>query len=103
MTLTETAYDIAGPEDGPPVVLIHGLGLSRAIWAGLMPALAAEHRVLSYDFPGHGQSGPATRKMSLERYAEQVRGLMDAAGMESATVIGFSLGGMINRKLATMA
>ena len=103
MTLTETAYDIAGPEDGPPVVLIHGLGLSRAIWAGLMPALAAEHRVLSYDFPGHGQSAPETRKMSLERYAEQVRGLMDAAGMESATVIGFSLGGMINRKLAMVA
>jgi pimeloyl-ACP methyl ester carboxylesterase len=97
------AFDLDGPEDGAPVVLIHGLGLSRAIWSGYLPLLAAEHRVLSYDLPGHGQSGPALEEMTLERYAVQLRGLMDHARIESATVIGFSLGGMINRKLAMTA
>ncbi|MEQ8895619.1 MAG: alpha/beta hydrolase [Roseovarius sp.] len=103
MTLTSTSYDLAGPDTGAPVVLIHGLGLSRAIWADLLPSLAAHHRVLLYDLPGHGQSAPAQEAMSLTLYARQLRALMDHVGMARATVIGFSLGGMINRALAMTA
>ncbi|MEQ8291752.1 MAG: alpha/beta hydrolase [Roseovarius sp.] len=103
MTLGTTSFDIVGPDAGAPIVLIHGLGLSREIWNEFLPRLSAEHRVLLYDLYGHGQSEPAPEKMSLEAYAVQLHRLMDQVGMESAVVIGFSLGGMINRKLAMMA
>lgn len=103
MTPTSTSFDLAGPETGAPVVLIHGLGLSRAIWADLLPELSTRHRVLLYDLPGHGRSSPAEEPMSLTLYARQLRDLMDHVGMARATVIGFSLGGMINRALAMAA
>ena len=50
-----TGYDLSGPPDAPAVVLIHGLGLTRALWADITPALA-RFRVLTYDLSGHGDS-----------------------------------------------
>ena len=50
-------YDVSG--DGPPLVLLHGSVLSRAIWRGLgyLEPLTAEHTVLRVDLRGHGSSG----------------------------------------------
>ena len=91
-----TAYEVVG--DGAPVVLIHGLGLARAMWRDHLPALAASHRVLLYDLYGHGESAPAPEPVTLSLLAQQVAGVMDHAGWDAAHVVGFSIGGMINRR-----
>ena len=94
-----TGFDLTGPADAPVLALIHGLGLARGVWDGLLPALAG-YRVLNYDLYGHGQSGPPPHEASLRVYADQLAGLMDHVGVERAAVLGFSIGGMINRRFA---
>ena len=99
-TADGTAYDLDGAEDAPVVALIHGLGLHRGMWAPYVERLARRYRVLSYDFYGHGDSGPPRATPSLTIYADQLRLLMDEIGAPSAHIVGFSLGGMINRRFA---
>ncbi len=95
-----TRYEWVGPEDGPPLVLIHGLGMNRAMWQWTVPALGEKYRVLTYDNLGHGETPPATGAPDLAMLAEQLRGVLDASGVDSAAVVGFSLGGMIARRFA---
>src|SRR2546423_1004703 len=51
-------YFVGG--NGPPLVLVHGLGGAASNWVELAPALARSHRVLALDLPGHGGSSPPT-------------------------------------------
>ena len=95
-----TGYDLHGPEDAPVVVLIHGLGLCRELWHPHLDAFSGSFRVLNYDLYGHGKSSPPPQEASLSVYARQLADLMDHLGIEKAAVIGFSIGGMINRRFA---
>ncbi len=96
-----TAYDLTGPGDAPVVALIHGLGLTRqATYAQMIPALAAGFRVLSYDLCGHGQTALPKDCPSLTVLSEQLIILMDELCIDKAALVGFSLGGMINRRVA---
>ncbi len=97
--LDGTAYDLIGPEGAPCVVLIHGLGLSRKLWEAHLPAFAG-HRVLLYDLYGHGESAPPPEAASLAVFAAQLDGLMAHVGMAQGHIVGFSIGGMINRRFA---
>lgn len=101
MTLDGTAYERHGdPSRQPAVVLIHGLGLSRRLFDPMIEAFAEHFPVLLYDLYGHGESAPPPRTATLGLYAEQIAGLMDATGVERAALVGFSIGGMINRRFA---
>ena len=93
-----TAFDVAG--DGPPVVLIHGLGLCMELWDASLPMWAEAHRAIRYDLYGHGESAPVPRTADLHLYAQQIVGLLDHLDVEQAHIVGFSIGGMINRRLA---
>ena len=95
-----TAFDLHGPDDAPAVVLIHGLGLCRHLWLPHLPVLSGRYRVVSYDLYGHGDSGPSPTTASLSVYADQIAGLLDHLGMDRAALVGFSIGGMINRRFA---
>lgn len=95
-----TAYDLTGPEGAPVVVLIHGLGLTRATWKDHVPAFADRFRVLTYDLCGHGQSALPGETPSLTVLSEQIVRLLDHLGIARAALVGFSLGGMINRRFA---
>lgn len=95
-----TAYDLSGPEHAPVLALVHGLGLSRHVWDGLLPAFQTRYRVLRYDLHGHGASAPAGRELSLAVLADQLAGLLDHLDIPACSVIGFSIGGMINRRFA---
>lgn len=95
-----TVYDLIGPDDGPVVVLIHGLGLNRGFWQWTKPALSDHYRVLSYDLAGHGQSPASSSPPSLRLFSEQLEGLMDLIAVRSASIVGFALGGMIARRAA---
>lgn len=94
-----TAYDILGPDGAPWVVLIHGLGLDRRVWDGMVDALAPRYRLLAYDLLGHGGSAKV-RVPDLTALARQTLAVMDDAGVNRAALVGFSLGGMINRRVA---
>jgi len=96
-----TAYDLTGPEAAPVVVLIHGLGLTRgSTWGEIAPVLARDYRVLAYDLLGHGETVLPEGPVSLTALSEQLVALMDELGIERAALVGFSLGGMINRRCA---
>ena len=96
--LKGTVYEIAG--EGPPVVLVHGLGMTRAMWDWQWPALTARFRVLRYDLIGHGASDPPAGEPSLDQLADQLLGLIDGLALGPCALVGFSLGGMIVRAAA---
>ncbi len=98
-SLGGTAFDIHGPLDAPVVVLIHGLGLTRAVWDLTQPSLVDGYRVVTYDLLGHGQtaSPPAP---SLEGLSQQLADLLQYLRLPCAALVGFSLGGIIARHFA---
>ena len=94
----ETAWERHG--SGPPIVLIHGFGLNRAMWQWTLPALTPHFSVLTYDLLGHGESAPPAGTPDLAMFSRQLLGLMDRCDIERVAVVGFSLGGMIARRIA---
>ena len=80
---------------GPPLVLLHGVSLTAAAWAPLLPALSG-WRALAVDLPGHGLSGPDgyRRGQVRDRARELIDDIFDALGLDEAPVVGHSLGGM---------
>lgn len=94
-----TAFEATGPEDAPTVLLIHGLGLSRRLWDQHLEAFSG-YRVLAYDLYGHGDSLPVPETASLTLFARQIAALLDHLEIAAAHIVGFSIGGMINRRFA---
>ncbi|MBV9048315.1 MAG: alpha/beta fold hydrolase [Solirubrobacterales bacterium] len=85
---------------GDPVILIHGLGDDHRAWRRVVPELALEHRVVLYDFRGHGQTQLGEADGTLTQLSGDLVSLMDALELESAMVAGFSLGGTIAMRAA---
>jgi pimeloyl-ACP methyl ester carboxylesterase len=81
--------------EGPPLLLVHGSGMTASTWAPLMPYLAG-HRLIALDLPGFGLSDVLDYGgRSLREHAvAQLTSLLDALGLERVSVIGTSLGGM---------
>ena len=79
---------------GPTIVLIHGMAGSLTTWDPVFADLARTHDVIAVDLPGHGGSSES-RDYSLGSMAGAVRDLLDALEVETATVVGHSLGGGI--------
>jgi 2-hydroxy-6-oxo-octa-2,4-dienoate hydrolase len=90
--------------DGPPVVLVHGSGpgvTGYANWRLTMPALAERFRVIAPDMVGFGYTErPAGLRCDVDTWADQVAGVLDALGLERASVVGNSFGGAIALRLA---
>ena len=93
-------YAISGA--GPPLVLVHGLGGTIENWRALAPALAARHRVLVPDLPGHGRSAPLLEARNLDPLAEAVLGVADAEKVREGVWIGHSLGGVVALRAAVL-
>ena len=91
---------MTGAEEAPVIALIHGLGLCRRLWDDHLPALEGRYRVLNYDLYGHGESAPPPETASLAVYAQQLVDLLDHLKIPQAAIVGFSIGGMINRRFA---
>ncbi len=93
----------AGPENGTPVLLLHGWAISAYLWRHNIAALAeAGFRVHAPDLPGHGNSDAPLAKGSytLEAIADDIAALMDALGLERAAVVAQSMAGRIGIELA---
>ena len=91
MTTTYTRVD----GEGPPLVLIHGVGLDHAMWDPVVETLAQQRQVLRYDLLGHGESDDPPGPRRLEDFAEQFLEVLDSHGIETSDVAGLSLGGLI--------
>jgi pimeloyl-ACP methyl ester carboxylesterase len=92
-----TRYFVGG--EGPPVVVVHGLGGAAVNFTLLAPLLARRHRVLIPDLPGHGKTEPLQRADDLTAYADHVAALAELEGMFPAPLIGYSMGGVIALRL----
>ncbi|KPP83085.1 MAG: alpha/beta hydrolase fold [Oceanicaulis sp. HLUCCA04] len=86
----------AGPADAPVIVLIHGFSHSLESFDGWAEALSDTYRVVRFDLPGHGVTGPhPDSAYSNEDTALQVAELLDTLAIDRAVVGGSSLGGLI--------
>jgi aminoacrylate hydrolase len=93
-------FEWHGPEDGPVLILSPGLGGSGSYWAPNLAALSGRHRVLVYDHRGTGRSGSlGDEPVSIASMAADVRGLIEALGIERPSFVGHAIGGMIGLEL----
>ena len=93
-----TAYQFIGGADRPCIVLIHGLGLTQHMWQWHKDILGRDYSLLLYDLYGHGDSKPAPQPPSLSLFSEQLYHLLQDINSPKYALVGFSLGGMINRR-----
>ncbi|MEV0690282.1 alpha/beta fold hydrolase [Streptomyces sp. NPDC050388] len=93
------AYQVSGPQDAPPLVLVHALGEDATDWDQVVPAFARSRRVYALDLRGHGRSDwPGD--YSLELMRADVLQFLDALGLNRVDLIGHSLGGIVAYLLA---
>lgn len=96
------SFDRAGPS-GRPVILLHGIGGGRAIWAGSVAALAAAgFDAIAVDLPGYGDSqGVVAGGMPV--MAAAVLATLDQLDLPQAALVGHSMGGMVAQEIAAIA
>ena len=85
--------------EGPPVLMIMGLGLSGGAWWRTVPVLSRRLRVITFDNRGVGRSRSLQHSYTTEAMADDAVSVLDAAGIDCAHVYGFSLGGMVAQQL----
>lgn len=87
--------------EGPPLLMIQGLGGHSAHWDEPFPAALAERvEVIAFDHIGTGRSGPLQGELSIPGMARDAAGVLAELGVERAHVLGLSMGGMIAEALA---
>jgi pimeloyl-ACP methyl ester carboxylesterase len=94
------AVNYAEIGEGPPVLLIHGLGGSWQNWLANMPHLAKSHRVIAVDLPGFGASPLPPWEISIPAYGRFIHDFCEKVEIGGADVIGSSLGGFVASELA---
>jgi len=89
-----------GAGEGPPLVLLHSAGDNSLDWRWVLPALARTHSVYAPDLPGSPDSARLVADYSPAFFERSVAAFLDALGIERATLVGNSLGGLIALRLA---
>jgi pimeloyl-ACP methyl ester carboxylesterase len=97
----KTAYEVAGA--GAPLLLLHGWGAERAVFAPLQQHFARHMQVWSLDFPGFGASGEPPAVWGVGEYADFVLEFCRAVGLQNPSVLGHSFGGRVAIVLASRA
>ena len=93
-------YEAVGRRSGPPVLMVQGLGTDKHGWDLQRIALAPRYRTIALDNRGAGRSDKPFGTYSLEQMADDAVSVLDHAGVESAHVIGASMGGAISQVIA---
>ena len=97
---TRIHYEVTGKPGATPVLMIQGLGASKNAWNLQRIAMATRFRIISFDNRGAGRSDKPTEPFTLEQMAEDAIAVLDAAGIETAHVVGASMGGVISQIVA---
>ena len=88
-------YEFTGPEDAPLILQFGGSTLGRQNFSAVNDAFREQFRLLSYDYTGYGRSDLPVEHYSVEGWADEAAGLLDAVGVEKALLHGTSMGGMV--------
>lgn len=92
-------YEIYG--EGKPLVLLHGSFMTiNTNYGQLIPELAKTRKVIAVEFQGHGRTADIDRPISLEALADDVAGVIRHLKMDSADILGYSLGGSVAMQVA---
>jgi (E)-2-((N-methylformamido)methylene)succinate hydrolase len=92
-TSNGTAWSRCG--NGPSIVLLHGVGMNKSVWAPEVNLLCENFDVLIYDMWGHGESDLPNRELNLTDYTKQLVDLLKELEIDSAVVAGHSMGALI--------
>jgi pimeloyl-ACP methyl ester carboxylesterase len=93
-------YAVGGA--GPPLVLVHGLGGTIENWRAVAPALAARHRVVVLDLPGHGRSSLLSEARNVDPLSRAALEIAEAEEIRGGVWIGHSLGGVVAIRAAVL-
>ncbi|BCH21488.1 alpha/beta fold hydrolase [Mesorhizobium sp. L-8-3] len=94
---------VAGDRSNPPVVLLHSLGTSAALWEAQAEILAYDHFVIRPEFRGHGLSEESRDTLTIELLADDVVAILNGMGVENFALAGVSIGGMVAQVVAANA
>lgn len=86
--------------DGPPLLLIQGLGYAVWAWERQLSAFAQRHRTVAFDNRGAGRSAKTPGPYSIDRLAEDAASIIEGRGIGRAHVLGLSMGGFVAQTLA---
>lgn len=101
VVVDDCEFNVEMAGEGTPVVLIHGLGASSALWSRVRDGILAEHQVVLFDLRGAGQTHELERReLSLATWASDLAGLLDALEIERPVLVGHSLGASIALRYA---
>jgi|WetSurMetagenome_2_1015567.scaffolds.fasta_scaffold00126_17 pimeloyl-ACP methyl ester carboxylesterase len=92
-------YETSGSGD-IPVVLVHGYGMSSAVWKKALPLFPSNYRLFAVDLKGFGRSDKPETGYSCRELAEDIGAFMDVLGLPRAVLIGHSFGGMVIQHFA---
>ena len=85
-------YEVYG--NGMPIVLLHGSFMNIPLnWAHIIPLLAANRKVIVTELQAHGRTRDIAREFSYEAMADDVSGLLKHLKLDSADILGYSMGG----------
>lgn len=96
----EIYYEVYGPPAAPPLVLIGGWASYRWIWFRQVPTFKEKYRVVVFDNRGAGKSSKPDYPYTIEMMAADTIGLMDALDIQTAHILGISMGGLIAQQIA---
>lgn len=95
-----TRVATAGPEDGQPVILLHGTGGHWETFAPTIPALSDQYRCIAVDMIGNGFTDKPDYDYEIQVYVRHILGIMKQLHVERAHFIGMSLGAWVSAKIA---
>jgi pimeloyl-ACP methyl ester carboxylesterase len=100
----QTHVLVAGPQEAPPVVVLHGNNMNAATMGDVISALADTYRIYALDIIGMPGKSAGTRLPHTDRsYAQWLLEALDQLGVQQAAFIGLSFGGWIMLNLAALA
>jgi len=94
---------VLGRPEGPALVFSNSLGSDFRIWEDVATLLGERYRILVYDKRGHGLSAAPPGPYALDDHVDDLLALLDHFDIETAAIVGVSLGGMIAQRLAVRA
>ncbi len=95
------SYEIHGAGE-PTLVFVHGWSCDARYWRAQVPYFSKKYRVVLLDLAGHGHSGTARRRYTMEAFGEDVRAVTEAAGSQKVILIGHSMGGSVIAEAARL-
>ena len=86
--------------NGPPLVLLHGLGAHRGVWDPVITHLRGERDVLAFDLPGFGESPTLEGEATAARLGQAIAAELATLGIDKCSIVGNSLGGWVAMEMA---